>query len=137
MTTFIEFETLERPASPNTFLMAPAGLCRKAASDSDSPVFDIAPEALYDRVRELVDTESGWQLKGEAGDDRALAFVAVTPLLRFKDDVDVRVVDMPGDPGSSQLAVYSRSRIGYSDLGANARRVRTLVAKLGGDELPT
>ena len=50
---------------------------------------------------------------------------------RCKDDIDVAALAVATDENRSQLAVYSRSRIGYSDLGANAKRVRMLLEKLG------
>lgn len=134
VTDFVDFESLTRPKSPNTFLITPDGLCRNADPDEPSPSFASSPLALFERVRQLVDDTSGWRLAGESPADLQLAFVAVTPLLRFKDDVDVKVIparagqslDAPG----AHIAVYSRSRIGWSDLGANARRVRTLVKNL-------
>lgn len=55
-------------------------------------------------------------------------FVAVTPMLRFRDDVDVLI--LPTVDGGSTAAVYSRSRIGLWDLGANRARVMRLQPEL-------
>ena len=44
-----------------------------------------------------------------------------TPLLRFVDDLEVRL-----DPMVPCLHVRSASRVGHSDLGANARRLAAL-----------
>jgi uncharacterized protein (DUF1499 family) len=120
----IDFATIERPASPNTYLVCNGELCPTARSDEAAPVFrasvasvraalqDIAPEMRFE------DTPRGVQ--GH--------YVAITRLMRFKDDVDVLVA--PTADGGAQVAIYSRSRVGYSDLGANAKRVRALVAAL-------
>jgi len=45
--------------------------------------------------------------------------------LIFKDDVDVAV--RARDDGGSALYVRSASRVGYSDLGVNQRRVERLL----------
>ena len=56
-------------------------------------------------------------------------FVAVTRIMRFRDDIDVLLA--PTADGGTQVAIYSRSRVGYSDLGANRKRVKQLLADLG------
>ncbi len=47
--------------------------------------------------------------------------------LLFKDDVDVAVTQAADDPDASVLHIRSASRVGYSDLGVNARRVERFV----------
>ena len=44
-----------------------------------------------------------------------------TPILRFQDDIELRL-----DPGLKVIHVRSASRIGYSDLGANRRRIESI-----------
>ncbi|HVS15358.1 MAG TPA: DUF1499 domain-containing protein [Thermoanaerobaculia bacterium] len=51
-----------------------------------------------------------------------------TSLFRFVDDVVVRV--RPADGGGSLVDVRSTSRVGQSDLGANAERIRALRDEL-------
>jgi len=53
---------------------------------------------------------------------------ATTPFFAFKDDVVVRI--MP-EGGGSRIDVRSVSRVGRSDIGTNARRVRAYLARLG------
>lgn len=52
----------------------------------------------------------------------------------FKDDVVVRVV---ADDSTTRVDIRSKSRLGRSDLGQNARRVRTFIQKLRTDLLNT
>jgi uncharacterized protein (DUF1499 family) len=47
----------------------------------------------------------------------------------FKDDVVIRI---RGDAGSSELDIRSKSRVGRSDVGANAERIRRYVSVLQG-----
>jgi uncharacterized protein (DUF1499 family) len=53
--------------------------------------------------------------------------VATTRWFGFKDDVAIRI--SPAGAGS-RVDMRSRSRVGRSDLGANARRIREFLARL-------
>lgn len=133
--TFVDFASLKRPRSPNTFLVAPEGLCLRARPDMVSPVFPVPPGDLFHAIATLVSSEPLWRLAAADPGQLRLAFVAQTPIFRFRDDVDVEVLPEAAGPAgeatSSRLAAYSRSRVGHSDLGANARRIRNLIKKLG------
>ena len=48
-----------------------------------------------------------------------------TRLLRFVDDVEFRL-----EPETSEIAVRSASRVGYSDLGTNRRRLERIRGRL-------
>ncbi len=54
-------------------------------------------------------------------------YVASTPVLRFKDDVNVRI---RREGGKTKVTVRSKSRMGTMDFGQNARNVRELLAAL-------
>ncbi len=130
MPGFIDFKTLERPTSRNTAWLAPAGLTPAAMPDGAAPVYDVAPGELYTRVLRLIGNKASWQLGEQDAQGLRLTFVAVSALMRFKDDVDVVVLPVPGEPSRSTFAAYSRSRVGYSDLGANRKRLDGLSAAL-------
>ncbi|MDX6770774.1 MAG: DUF1499 domain-containing protein [Elusimicrobiota bacterium] len=69
-----------------------------------------------------------WEVVYEDAATLALEAVAVTGLLRFKDDVVVRVT--PG-PAGALVHARSRSRVGKGDLGANAARLEAYLLELG------
>ena len=122
-----DFATLERPRTPNTYLVAPEGACGASAPDRLSATLDVTPDALFAAALAAVRALKG---AGEVETDaqaRTIAAVVRTPLLRFKDDLDVRVV--PRSDGAA-LCAYSRSRVGHSDLGANKKRVEALIADI-------
>jgi uncharacterized protein (DUF1499 family) len=48
--------------------------------------------------------------------------------LGFPDTIVVRFIDYP--EGRSSLAIYSRSQLGESDLGANKARIERWLSKL-------
>ena len=71
--------------------------------------------------------QPGWSI-GRV--DRAAGLVtavAATRLLRFRDDVTIRV---RAAGATSRIDVRSRSRLGRDDLGANARRIRSFLDAL-------
>jgi uncharacterized protein (DUF1499 family) len=69
----------------------------------------------------------GWRIVAAVPAEGRLEATATTPVLRFKDDVVVRVV--PALNGS-RVDIRSVSRFGRGDMGANAKRVRAFLAAL-------
>jgi len=134
MTDFISFKTLKRSTKPNSYLLAPPDLCLAAEPDDGAPTFANSARGLFSQLNEIIAGERNW---GDLiADPQALRlkFIARTALMRFKDDVDIMVIapdaQSGGDATGASLAIYSRSRIGYSDLGANKQRVDAIIARL-------
>lgn len=128
MTDFISFKSLKRPPKPNTCLIAPANHCLAAEADFAPPVFPTTADALFQRVQDVVGGQKRTTIVSADPATRQLRYIAKTPLIGFKDDIDIEVV--PVDENATTLAIYSRSRVGYSDLGANRKRVEELIALL-------
>jgi uncharacterized protein (DUF1499 family) len=70
----------------------------------------------------------GWQIAASDAPGGRIEATATTGWWGFKDDVVIRV--RPEGSGS-RVDIRSVSRVGVSDLGANAKRVREFLAKLG------
>ena len=124
----VEFETLKLKPSPNQRLVCPAGLCRNAAPHAEPPIFDMPPQSLRERWMERI---AGLPLVEQIDADPDLeqySYEALTPLLRFPDTITVRF--LPVGENQSTLALYSRSHYGYSDLGANEKRVKDWLERL-------
>ena len=129
MSGYLDFTNLTRPASPNSYLVLPKGFACPATPDLASPVYACTPGELFDTLIGLVrENARDKDLQADLA-SRRISYVAVTPLLKFKDDVDIAVIESGSttDAPQSELAIYSRSRIGYSDLGANKKRVNALL----------
>lgn len=96
--------------------------------DLHPAVLDVAPaEAL--RRAEQVAREMGWQIVAVDPVALRIEATATTLLFGFKDDVVIRVA--PAGAGS-RVDARSLSRVGGSDFGMNAKRVRAFVDRLEG-----
>lgn len=126
----IDFVSLKRPRTPNTFLMAPEGYCKEAKVDQIAPVYAVKAAKLRQEFLSVVIAEPRvtHSFADEAGlyDD----FVSRSRVFRFPDLVSVRFLDLKG--GQSTLALYSRSVYGRSDLGVNRARSLAWLGKVNG-----
>jgi uncharacterized protein (DUF1499 family) len=86
----------------------------------------LAPEALFDRAVQAV-RDCGWDLADANRGEGRIEAVDTSLLYGFKDDVVVRI---RADGGGSALDVRSASRVGRSDVGANAARIRKLLQRM-------
>jgi len=116
----IDFETLKRPSSPNTYLVCDADVCA-AEADREAPSFYRSPEDVRDALLSVIEAQPRTTAAGSDPAVMKYAFVQRTAVLRFKDDVTVQVAPAPG--GGARVFAYSASRVGYSDLGTNKRRI--------------
>lgn len=119
----IDFATLKRPRTPNTFLMAPEGFCPLAKADFASAAYGVGAKKLRQEFLSAAIAQK--RVSHSFADDAGLYddFVVRSALFGFPDYVSVKFLDVKG--GKSTLAIYSRSVYGRSDLGVN--RARTLA----------
>lgn len=91
-------------------------------------VLSDAPEATYARV--LATAKSmGWIIASASEATGSVEATASSFWFGFKDDVVMRI--RPAEGGGSLVDVRSISRVGGSDIGANANRIRQFRNKLG------
>lgn len=128
MTDFISFKALKRPPKPNTCLVAPDNYCLAADPDFAAPVLEMTGRGLFSKLNEIIAANRSFGKIDSDPEKLRLRFVATTGFMRFKDDVDMEVI--PLENGKATVAIYSRSRLGYSDLGANQKRVKKIIAEL-------
>lgn len=81
--------------------------------------YPVEPMPLYLAVNQAI-ASLGWDVSRRNAEAGTLGAVVTTKLLRFKDDVAVRLV---GEAGGTWVEVRSASRIGQGDMGANTRHV--------------
>lgn len=122
----LNFETLRKTTKPNRWLAASAQLLQQSEADAPAPLINSKPEAVLAAVQKLLESDpSASEVKFDENTHQ-LSYVA--KIFVFKDDVDLKLIPLGDD--STELAIYSRSRVGYSDFGVNQKRVEKLVADL-------
>jgi len=89
----------------------------------------VPPAAAFARALDAA-TAMGWEIVAVDAVAGRIEATATTPWFGFRDDIVVRVAPTP-TPTGSRIDVRSVSRVGKSDLGANAKRIRALLARLG------
>jgi uncharacterized protein (DUF1499 family) len=69
----------------------------------------------------------GWAIAAQVPDEGRIEATATTFWFGFKDDVVIR---LRPEAGGTRVDVRSESRVGGSDVGANAARIRAYSRKL-------
>jgi uncharacterized protein (DUF1499 family) len=122
--TGVDFTTLVRPSSPNTYLICPKDRCT-AAPDEDGPTYAVPPAQLFERARTLLAAEPRTELVQDQPEALRLVLVQRSAFFRFPDTITLQVFPLPD--GDATLAIYSQSNYGYGDFGVNKDRVRAWI----------
>jgi len=115
-----------RPASRNTALAAPAVF--RTAPDIVTPVYPVPAGRLFAAIQAVAAAQPRTFPAASYPGIGEMHWVVRSALFNFPDLVTVRV--SPAGLASATLVLYSRSVYGYSDLGANRRRVAAWLAAL-------
>jgi uncharacterized protein (DUF1499 family) len=87
---------------------------------------DVAPAQAFDRALSAA-RAFGWEIVASDPSQGRIEATATTYWFGFKDDVVIRITSQGS---GSRVDVRSLSRIGESDVGMNAKRIRSYVSKL-------
>ncbi len=118
-----------RAEAPNSSIYGGAEIAkqqRQAYPDLKPTRFSLPPAELLKQTTEVAQS-MGWQIIAAVPLEGRLEATDATFWFGFKDDIVVRIT--PSE-GGSRVDVRSVSRVGRSDVGANARRIRTFLEKL-------
>lgn len=120
----LDFKTLERPKTPNTYLLAPDGMCENTNPDGTSTLFYLKnAETLKADFLQIMQGQPRVSVLEEEG--MGLELRQKTPLMGFPDFISVKFIDL--EDGKSTFAIYSRSKYGRKDFGVNRKRVELWV----------
>ena len=102
-------------------------LQRQFYPDIMSIVYVQSPEQVFSAVTDIA-TALGWEIVDANLADGRVEATETTKWFGFKDDVVVRLTRVTAN--STILDVRSKSRVGRSDIGVNAKRIRTFTGML-------
>ena len=100
----------------------------KAYPDVRPLTLTVPPDAAFEKALRAA-RELGWDIVESRPDQGRIEATDTTLWFGFKDDIVVRV--MAGD-GGSRIDVRSVSRVGKSDVGTNATRIRNYLSRIQG-----
>lgn len=117
----------ERSPNGSAYGGAPIAAQQRQAYPDIAPVrLSLPADAAFARA-EAAARALGWTIAAAAPANGRIEATDTTRWWGFKDDVVIRVAP---DGGGSRIDARSVSRVGLSDLGVNARRIRAFVAAL-------
>ncbi len=99
---------------------------RQAYPDLQPMVVEASAAEVFEAAKRVVD-RMGMELIDASQTDMRVEATDTTLLYGFKDDVVVRITEMNG---ATKVDVRSKSRVGRSDLGQNAKRIRKFLSSL-------
>lgn len=112
--------------SPNLTAEKLAALQKQAYPDIEPMVFDETQEQVFARALAAADA-MGWDIVSHAPEAGRIEATDTTFWFRFKDDVVIRVA---ANDGKTIVDARSVSRVGTSDVGKNAERLRAFFQKM-------
>ena len=125
---FVAVVPLRKDARNSTDYSADTAALQKTGYPDIGPAMLNVSPAQALQLAERAARAMGWDIAAVAPDDLRIEATDTTPMFGFKDDVVIRVT---ANGGGSRIDARSLSRIGGSDLGTNAKRIRSFMRKIG------
>jgi uncharacterized protein (DUF1499 family) len=113
----VDPSTVTPPDSPNSYLV----------TGHDAITLPLPPSQALDRIHAIAMDAPRTRLLSRDNAAGRATYVQRSAIFGFPDYISIGVV--PAE-GGSRLSIYSRSRFGYSDLGANKARVEQWLDKI-------
>lgn len=116
----INFTSLTPPDKPNYYLVCPRDYCH-AKANAFSPVFDVNESQLTKVVFAVISKQPRTKQISYDVQKKQITYVQRSLIFRFPDYITIQFIGLENN--KSTLAIYSRSKYGYSDFGVNRKRV--------------
>ncbi len=120
-TYHVDPEFVPAPGFPGHALVRPGAAW-------EAPVYLIPAEKLAGSVDAAIMAMPRTSRLAGSLDDSFASYVIRSKIWGFPDILSVKVIDLGA--GKSTLALFSRLRIGHSDMGVNEQRLRALLAQI-------
>ncbi len=89
-------------------------------------LLDRSKDVVFNQALQLAKSR-GWEIAAASADGGIIEATATTPVMAFKDDVVIRI---QSTEDKTRVDMRSVSRVGLSDLGANATRIQQFMDDL-------
>ena len=96
----------------------------RAYPDISTLVVSDGPDVVFGEAKAAA-ASLGWKVKSESVETGIIEATDTTFWYGFKDDIVIRIA--PSEGGGSVVDIRSVSRVGKSDIGANAKRIRAFL----------
>jgi uncharacterized protein (DUF1499 family) len=114
--------------NPTDYSAEVAAQQKSAYPDITPAMLDLPPAQAFARA-ERAARAMGWEIVDAAPADLRIEATDTTLLFGFKDDIVIRIA---AAGSGSRVDVRSLSRVGKSDFGVNANRIRKFLRQLAG-----
>jgi len=122
----LEFASLVLRRSPNTCLATPAW--HPGFRHVETPLYPVSPARLHTVIAGMAAAFPRTHAYGEWASRHQSQWVERTALMNYPDIIVAEAV--AGPQGGAGLFLYSRSLLGWSDLGVNRARVERWLGAL-------
>lgn len=127
-----EFTAIEALRAENdndlTYAGAPLAKLQQEAYPEIAPLsLPLSPVQAFEKAKSVA-TALGWEIVSTDPQAGQIEAVDETALFGFKDDIAIRI--STDETGAAKIDVRSASRVGQSDLGANAERIERFLQAL-------
>lgn len=125
---FVAIVPLRKSASNTTAYGGPKIAAQQHAAYPDIVPLELSipPDRAFKIALETA-RDSGWQIVAANASQGRIEATDATFFFGFKDDIVIRISAMQG---GSRVDVRSLSRVGRSDIGTNAKRIRKYLKKI-------
>ncbi|MGR3723521.1 DUF1499 domain-containing protein [Abyssibius alkaniclasticus] len=129
----VDPQLVERPVTPNTYLVAPQVL-HITTVDREAPQYQVSADVLAKAFDDYVIRQNKVTVVAGSPEELMITYVQRSWFWQIPDYISVKFVPLEG--GASTIIIWSRSRFGYGDMGVNAARVESWLASLQSLERP-
>ena len=116
----------DAPNSPEYGGPGIASQQRAAYPDIKPLILPVPVAAAFERALKTA-RDMGWTIVDANSNDGRIEAMDRTFWYGFTDDIVVRITPLPG---SSKIDIRSASRVGLSDIGTNAKRIRVFLSRI-------
>ena len=123
--------TIPASETPNDYRIAPPDLTEQKI-DRDAPIYSARPLVVAQAFDQFALSQRDTVRIAGLPPELMMTYVQHTETLKMPDYISVKFIDLGND--TSTIAIYSRSRFGYGDLGVNKERVERWIKALSSFE---